>query len=421
MNLKRGLISIIGSLAALAGTAAAQPVVVAGTGDPNRDGPAVQAAVDQGGALVLLGHFSFDRPPTTPAGAIYGRMVTVSKDIVISGRRDENSDMATVEGGEWPFLVDAVDAHVAIQGLRFVRPRAGAIWIYAAGGLRVSGCRVEGIEETAQFGTEAGQANPVSSAIFVGADPHPPNATQKGKPENFSGTLAILDNDFDVRGTPGPQSLGVVMFNVGRSPDKEVDIHVSGNNIRNVTEPAVNLRVLGGRASVERNVIVTGAVLGGAANPDAIRVVGSGSYLVAHNAIDCGWANGTATAIMAMGQPPPVAPVGSAIIVDNDVTMSAPEGAVFGANSAAIEIRGFAQGNSVLNNRIRGRARAALAVNNNNGGIPGNSALVANDLDGFQSSLADIFVDVGATNTVVIGRQATVEDRGSGTVVVTRQ
>ena len=104
--------------------------------------------------------------------------------------------------------------------------------------------------------------------------------------------------------------------------------------------------------------------------------------------------------------------------MDNDVTMSAPEGTVFGANSAGIEIRGFAQGNSVLNNRIRGRARAALAVLGQNGGIPGNSSFVSNDLSGFQSSLADIFVDAGVTNTFVIGRQATVQDHGSGTVVV---
>ena len=112
------------------------------------------------------------------------------------------------------------------------------------------------------------------------------------------------------------------------------------------------------------------------------------------------------------------APEANAIIVDNDVTMSAPEGTVFSANSAGIEIRGFAQGNSVLNNRIRGRARAALAVVVQNAGIPGSNSFVANDLDGFQSSLADIFVDAGVTNTFVIGRQALVEDHGSGTVVV---
>ena len=161
-------------------------------------------------------------------------------------------------------------------------------------------------------------------------------------------------------------------------------------------------------------MIVTG-VTGGS---DAIRVVGSGSYLIAHNSIDCGWANGAATGINVFGNGNGFAPEASAIVVDNDVTMSAPEGTVFGANSAGIQIRGFAQGNSVLNNRIRGRARAALAVNSNNAGIPGNNSFVANDLDGFQSSLADIFVDAGVTNTSVIGRQGRVEDHGTGTVVV---
>jgi hypothetical protein len=33
---------------------------------------------------------------------------------------------------------------------------------------------------------------------------------------------------------------------------------------------------------------------GPSANPDTIRVVGSGSYLIAHNSIDCGWADGVA-------------------------------------------------------------------------------------------------------------------------------
>ncbi|MGI8992411.1 MAG: hypothetical protein ACR2I2_22875 [Bryobacteraceae bacterium] len=408
-----GLISLI---AAFAGTVAARPIVVVGRGDPNLDVPAVQAAVDQGGRVVLRGHFSFDRPPTAPAGAIYSRMVTVSKNVVISGSRDENGDMPTMEGGERPFLVDAVDAHVTIQGLRFVRPRAGAIWVYAVGGLAVTGCRIESIEATAEFGTEGGQANPVSGAIFVGANPHPPNATFPGKPENFSGTLSILDNDIDVGGMPGTQTLGVVMFAVGRSPDKEVEVYVSGNNIRNVTEPAINLRVIGGRAHAERNVIVTGGVTFGAA--DAIRVVGSGSYLIAHNSIDCGWTDLASVGIDVFGQPSPSTPEASAIVVDNDVTMSASEGTAFGPNSAAIEIKGFAQGNSVLSNRIRGRARAALAVIDQNGRMPGNSSFVANNLDGFQSSLADIFVDAGVANTFVIGRQATVEDHGSGTVLI---
>jgi hypothetical protein len=415
--LKRRLISTIGSVAAFAGTVAAQPVVVAGTGDPNTDVPAVQAAVDRGGRLVLMGHFSFDRPPTAPAGASISRMITVSKNVLISGSPDQNGDMPTVQGGEWPFLVDAVDAHVTIQGLHFIQPKAGAIWIYAVGGLAVTGCRIESIVPTAEFAAEASQVGPVSTAIFVGADPHPPSANQLGKPENFSGTLAILNNDIDVGvgSTPGAQTLGIAIFNVGRSPDKEVDIYVSGNNIRNSTEPAINFRAIGGRASAERNVIVTG-VTGGA---DAIRVVNSGSYMIAHNSIDCGWANGAAAGINVFAGA--FSPEASAIVVDNDVNMSAPDGTVFGATSAGIAIRGFAQGNSVLNNRLRGSAGAALAVYDLNSGIPGNNSFVSNDLDSFQSSVADIFVDMGVTNTALIGRQVLVEDHGTGTVAVPMQ
>jgi hypothetical protein len=413
---QRRLISLIAA-AAFAGTLAAQPLVLAGTGDPNTDVPAVQAAVDRGGHLVLTGHFSFDRPAAAPSGAAVSRMVTVSQSVVISGAPDQNGDMPSIQSGEWPFFIDSVDAHVTIQGLHFIQPKAGAIWVHAAGGLTVAGCRIESIVPSAEFAAEASQVGPVSTAIFVGADPHPPSATQLGTPENFSGTLAFLNNDIDVGvgATPGAQTLGIAIFSVGKSPDKEVDIYVSGNNIRNSTEPAINFRVIGGRASAERNVIVTG-VTGGA---DAIRVVGSGSYIIAHNSIDCAWANGAATAINVMGQG--VSAEASAITVDNDVNMSAPDGTVFGASSAAIAIRGFAQGNSVLNNRIRGRARAALAVMDMNSGIPENNSFVSNDLDGFQSSLADIFVDAGVTNTSVIGRQALVEDHGSSTVVIPMQ
>jgi len=295
-KLNRGLISLIGSIAAWAGTVAAQPVVVTGTGDPNLDVPAVQAAVDQHGQVVLMGHFSFDRPPTTPTGAIYNRMVTVSTNVAISGSRDENGDLPTIKGGDWPFLIDAAGAQVTLQGLHFVRPTSGAIWIFAASGVAVIGCRVQGITASVEFGMQAGQPSPVSSAIFVGADPHPPSATQLGHPENFSGTVAILNNDIDLGGMAGTQALGVVMFNVGRSADKEVEIYVSGNRIRNLTEPAINFRVIAGRVYVERNVLITGSISAGTANPDAIRIVGTGLYLIAHNSIDCGWPDATATA-----------------------------------------------------------------------------------------------------------------------------
>jgi hypothetical protein len=43
-----------------------------------------------------------------------------------------------------------------------------------------------------------------------------------------------------------------------------------------------------------------------------------------------------------------------------------------------------------------------------------------NDLTGFQSSLADLFVGPDVTNTLVVGTQSAVEDHGTGTLVVPR-
>lgn len=146
--------------------------------------------------------------------------------------------------------------------------------------------------------------------------------------------------------------------------------------------------------------------------------MGAGSYLVAPNSIDCGWPDTGASGINLIGQPSLLVPETSAVVVDNDVTMSAPASTVFGPNSAAIEIKGFAGGNTVLHNRIRGRANAALTVLDQNGGMPENTSFVSNDLSGFQSSLADIFVDAGATGTFIIGHKATVMDLASGMVIV---
>ena len=69
-------------------------------------------------------------------------------------------------------------------------------------------------------------------------------------------------------------------------PGAEVEAYVSGKTIRNTTEPAIALRRIGGRAYVERNVLSTGSVVGTAPRPRAIRVVNTGSYLIAHNVID---------------------------------------------------------------------------------------------------------------------------------------
>jgi hypothetical protein len=391
---------------AWAASAAAQTVVV-GTGNPDIDVPAVQAAVDQGGEVILKGHFSFNRPPRVPtATGFVGGLATVLvwKAVAISGTQDGDT---SIEGGTSPFYVNASGASVTIQGLRFIRPKGDAIFVYAVSGLVIASCKIEGVELLPTMGGGGGIDIATSGGI--------PMPTNPGKPENISGTLLVVNNDIDVGGTALDNTLGITLFSVGVT-GAEVEAYVSGNKIRNTTEPAINLRRVVGRAYIERNVVATGSVVATAPRPQAIRVVNSGSYLIAHNSIDCGWAQADAEGIGVFSQFA-AWPMERAIVVDNDVTMSAPEGTVFGNFSAAIGVYGFAQGNVVLNNRIRGRARAALDVHVFRGGIPGNNAFVLNRFDDFEPSLADVFVDVGVTNTLVV-EPGTVEDLGIGTVIV---
>ena len=407
-------------VAALVRTAQAQPVTVTGTGSPDVDVPAVQAAVDQGGQVVLAGHFSFDQPSTTPNSSIYTRIITVSNSVVISGVRDASGAYTTIQGGNWPFFIDAINSQVTIEKLHFIGPSGGAVWTYAVAGLNINHCQIEGAVPTADFGTQAGAAFPVSGGLFIGADAHPPSASFPGIPGNFSGNFVIADNDIDMAASPGADSLGVVVFGVGTLPDHEVTIDVARNRIRNVTEPAIDFRVIGGRVYAQHNVLQTGGVKGPAAMPDAIRIAGAGSYVVAQNSIDCGWSNGAATAIDVIGTAAAAAfSEAGATVVDNDIRMSAAEGTVFASNSAAIEIRGFAQLNSVLNNRIRGRAWAALAVDVSNGRTPSNNIFLSNDVAHFQASTANIYIDAGVGNTIIIGPKTTLQDNGTGTSVVT--
>ena len=105
-TLNRILITGIAAFAVFTGNMAAQTVIV-GTGDPDIDIAAVQAAVDRGGSVVLRGHFSFDNPPIR-RGALPDlvAIILVSKEVTISGTWDEHGEMTAIDGGEIPFAVE---------------------------------------------------------------------------------------------------------------------------------------------------------------------------------------------------------------------------------------------------------------------------------------------------------------------------
>ena len=110
-------------------------------------------------------------------------------------------------------------------------------------------------------------------------------------------------------------------------------------------------------------------------------------YPIAHNRIDI--ADPSSAGIRIRGYAALGSVIESATITDNDVTMSPPEGAVFGVGSAGIEIRGMARGNLVRGNTIRGRARVALSVESDKAGDPVGNTLDRNDRRQLISQFAD--------------------------------
>jgi hypothetical protein len=413
-------VAFIFVLAATAQSTAAQSTVVVGTGDPDIDVQAVQAAVNKGGNVILQGHFSFNRAPTVPTASTDGAlaMVLVSQAVAISGGGDDDGsvadddDIATIDGGTIPFYVNAPGRSVSIETLRFVSPTHDAIFVFAVNGLMISSCRIQGIVPSPNAA-----GNPGIDISTTGG-PVPTHATP-GHPENITGTLSITNNKIDLTGgTTFDKTLGINFFSVGQSPDKEVEINVSGNHISNVTAPAIDFRRVAGQVHVEHNMVTTGNVtnaqVGGA---EVIRAANTGTYVIAHNRIDCQWADAEAKGIALFSQ---VAdwPMQGASVFDNDVVMSPPPDTVFGDLSAAIEIRGFAQNNVVTRNLIRGRARAALAIDPFKGGLPSDNSLIRNRVGDFEATAADVFIGVGVTNTLIVGDQGTIEDLGINTLIV---
>jgi len=411
MNL--GLILLTGA-GICAGIAAAQTITVTGTGDPGQDIPSVQAAVDQGGRVVLTGHFSFDAPPTIVeapsilySGTALGT-IRVSSAVEIIGAKDDRSDMPEITGGTNPFYVEAPGAHVTIQGLHFIHTKVVVIRVVAAGGILIASNRIDGVAR--------GATNAVG--ILMGTTPSPPTANDLQQAGNVSGALKIVNNDIDMQGGPDGIYLSMTLFALGKVPDQEADLYVLGNAIRNVTERPINIYSIGGRVYVESNRIITGS-FGVDVTPsgDVIHIVGPGEFLIAHNQIDCAWTSAAHAGVRLQsnaGQN-----VSYAIVEDNDITMATPAGTAFTATSAAIEIRGPGEGNMILNNRIRGRANFALSVVSMNG-TPKNTIFLMNQIENFSPAQAGLFVDVGGSNTVLVGQPTAVEDHGDGTVVVPR-
>ena len=371
--------------ASFAGILAAQTVVT-GTGNPDIDIAAVQAAVDRGGSVELRGHFSFDNPPAM-RGELPDLMATilVSKAVTISGTWDEHGQMTTIDGGGIPFAVEAGGAAVRIERMRFVRPKLFAIFVDEVSGLTIESCTIESVQPLLLPGNSSGLTSGLG--IYVSTVMGLPVPDRLGNPGNVSGKLSIRNNQISGVGA-ADHGIGIMVVNVG-TKENPVEVDISGNTIRDSSLKGINVTQIGGQARIERNIVTTTIVYTGRSGGrfSGIHAGGSGSFVIDHNVIDV--ADPNAAGIRIRGYPALGAAIERATIADNDVTMSAPEGAELGLGNAGIEIMGLARGTVVQGNRIRGRARVGLSLAPDKAGSPAGNTFERDDFEHLISPLAD--------------------------------
>ena len=63
-------------------------------------------------------------------------------------------------------------------------------------------------------------------------------------------------------GTSADNGMGIMVASAGTA-ERPVDVDISGNTIRNATKKGINIKEIGGRARIERNVVTSTLVYTG--------------------------------------------------------------------------------------------------------------------------------------------------------------
>jgi hypothetical protein len=368
--------------------------IVVGQSDYFQDLSAVQAAVNQGGDIVLKESFLFRNTET----------VFVRTAVNIYGN-------ATISGGAPPFTVKTSQA-VTIEGITFNGVTKTAIDVQSVNGLRIARCAIKGVAAV-----EAGQLRPVAVGIVVSPPALDPETDGPGGP--VIGNLELVGNNIDVGGTDQELTLGIFVLGAG-TPGSNAIINISGNTVRNTTRHGIDVRNIVGSAIIEGNTVNTGAI--GAQIPDSttdqfvngIRCLGAGTYTIHDNDITCDFPN--AAGIRLQGSP--TTSIKSAQVFGNRLFMNMKVlKAMFGPESAGIEIRRGSTGASVHHNTIHGNALSTLSLVATGDGVPPapeSSTLSLNNVDDFKLPKR-LFIGLGANETTIQGYTGKIENHGTNT------
>jgi hypothetical protein len=383
-----------------AATNPAPTVTVYPTGAFPTDVLAVQAAVDQGGVVLLKATNASGRPaafnfgPALPAGGF----VLLTADVSVLGETTGGA-MTTVSGGYLPFVGFGAPVRSAFRGINFTGPYGAAVILYDSAGFDFRECRISGVVGLPWVipdlgfppGTTKGQG------LWIGPT---------GDPERVTGPILIEDNSIeDIQATLG-YGMALVTFSG--------DMRVARNTIKGTATAGIFLYFIAGAADVEDNYVAPGP----SRYPGTAIDYGNGIWLnlpisggtayIRRNEVVC--ENPQADGIILLGSnslgfP---APVQNTVVEKNRVTMV---NTLFGG----ISLYGAVQDSHVGQNEILGSAAFALPIF---GFLPEDKAVsnayAGNNVSHFQSSIADVFFDQNTEDNTLVGHSGSVIDLGNG-------
>lgn len=361
--------------------------IVYPTGQASLDIANVQAALDQGGIVLLKATNSagsptaFDFGPSGPgSGFVY-----FTRDAELIGERLPMAE-TTINGGEYPIYLGQGFV-VAVRNINFTAPFWGALQLFGGAQVSVTGNHISQVVGR-QFDDRT-----YAEAIVVG----------------FAGKVNIEGNVID--SVMADRGLGVSLFGCSGPVD------VLRNRIRDTTYGAIecggNTNFQTGEFAVVRvqeNVLRPGGVATGFGV--GIQINAEGDYYIARNEILVESAVGYG--IFVLGAPEfGIAPVAGPVVERNKVAVRVSSSDPRPLFADGIDLVGSVSHAYIGQNSVEGMAFSALGLYNMSGASDlGFNTLVGNEIANCNSTVADVFLDSTTHDTVLKGKSGSVIDLG---------
>ena len=403
---------------------AAGQTVVGGQNNPAVDVPAVQAAVDQGGSVLLVGTFDFG-----DAGRVLLR-----NDVDISGEADSSgSPLTTIKGGDWPFYSPLPSTMppthagpvVGVQYIHFDGAKGVAVHLAYTSGASIHNNQMTGLR-----GRVFVPATPTAPAQYrrVGVEIGPadsrPRTNIQITPGLVSGSIDVFDNDIDSSGPePATQTnSGAVLMAFIVGADIRIENNVNVGCTRNCIGVFDAIPDSDGRGSIviANNTVISDVQVGftvpGKRAPIGIDVSFNFNrtlalppsrqhvhLLIADNYIELNGQNSQGIISAMNGS----VVEGNTVVVHADPTVTtdllSTTGGILVGTSHQV----------VLRNKIMGEGWNAIRIGGNTLGAPRiDNVAIGNNISGFNAFSSDFLLDLAAAFNTIVGDSGTVIDNG---------